>query len=189
MYQRNNILTKAIRASEIVDSKIGVTASELALYITAIAYVESTFNPNAKNKNSTARGLTQVLINTQRWIEEKLNIPFQYAMYEASKYPKAPVTPYEEEDGLFDPDYSLLIGAYYLGYNFNRYNDWHKAIVAYHLGSYKSSSKDGQIYKDKVLKAFKNLQLGEPIKKSKDIRVPGRSIVANGQQFNYRTHY
>lgn len=186
---KNTVLKKALRASEIIGNKLGVPSEELAQYLTAIAYVESTFKDDATNKSSTARGLPQVLINTQRWIEVKLNVAHPVAMYKASKYPKTPTTPYKEDDAMFNPDYALLIGAYYLGYNYIRYNDWYKAITAYHLGSYNSKSSDGTLYKNKVLNAFEKLDLGTPIKRSVSKKVPIRIIEANGQKLYYRNYY
>lgn len=188
--EKSEILDKAYSASVKISDKFGVPAEELANYLTAIAYVESTFDPNAKNKNSTARGLTQILINTQRWIETKLKSPFRPAIYKASKYPKAPVTPYSEEDAMYNPDFALMLGAYYLGYNYKRYNNWYKAITAYHLGSYDSKSADGKVYLNKVLTAYSNLGLGEPIKKSIIKKVPVRILyAANGKELYYRTYY
>jgi hypothetical protein len=187
--EKATIIDKAIDAASIVSQITSVPAEELTKYLVAISFVESTFDPKAKNKSSTARGLTQVLINSQRWIEDKLKIPQVPAMHKASKYPKAPVTPYSEDDKMFNPDYALLIGGWYLAYNYKRYNNWHKAITAYHLGSYKSSSQDGIIYKNKVLKAFSELNLGEPLKKSTIKKVPVRILVASGGENLYYFDY
>lgn len=186
---KSEVYSKSYEASTVIEKVLGVPAEQLAKYLTAIAYVESTFNPTATNKKSTARGLTQVLINTQRWIETKLKLAFPPAIYKASKYPEAPVTAWEDEDGLFKPSYALLIGAYYLAYQYKRYNDWHKAIMGYHLGSYKKNNNDGITYQNKVLKAYKELNLGEPLKKTKTKRVPVTIIVSNDKQYISRYYY
>lgn len=186
---KNTVYDKAHKAALIVANRFGVNDVELAKYLTAIAYVESTFQTDVKNKNSSARGLTQVLINTQRWIEKKLKLPFAKAMMKASKYPEAPVTALPEEDRMFESDYALLIGAWYLAYNYSRYNNWYKAVTAYHLGSYNSSNADGKIYKDKVLKAYNDLQLGTPQKRTKTKRVPIRLLVSKDIAYLYKSNY
>lgn len=188
--EKTAIISKALDASNVVSQLLGVPVEELTRYLVAICYVESKFDPRAKNKSSTARGLTQVLINSQRWIEVKMKLPHPPAMYRASKYPKAPVTPYSEDDKMFNPDYAMLIGAWYLAYNYDRYNNWHKAVTAYHLGSYDGSNQDGKIYKNKVLKAYEELNLGQPIKKSVKKKVPVRILEAkNGYNLHYRYYY
>lgn len=186
---REQVIDKALNAAEFIANKLGTPETELAKYMIAIAYVESTFNTHAKNKSSSARGLSQVLINSQRWIEGKLNIPQQPAMMKASKYPKAPVTAIAEEDMMFNPDYALLIGTWYLAYNYGRYNNWHKAVTAYHLGSYNSTSTDGKIYLAKVLKAFDELRLGEPLRKSINDRVPVSIVVVGNDTYLYKSNY
>lgn len=128
----------------------------LARVTTAIAKVESNYNPKAKNKNSTARGLMQILICTQREIEAKyLKVKtFPPASIFCKMYPKAPVN-VKILDQIYSPYYGLLIGQTYLAYQVIRYNnDWAKATHAYNQGSYNSTApkKGGDIYLAKVNK-------------------------------------
>jgi len=136
--------------------KYGADPNDMARVLTGIAKVESTFNPNAKNKKSTARGLMQLLINTQREIESKhAKVPFAIAGVRASSFSKAPVG---LPDKIYDPNYAMQLAAAYLGYQFKRYGgDWQKAIHAYNQGSFPGTRKqDGINYLAKVTNAKSN---------------------------------
>lgn len=125
----------------------------LARVSTGVAKVESNFNPTAKNKSSSARGLMQILICTQREIEAKyLKVKnFPEASLPCKSYPKAPVNT-KILDKIYTPFYGMLIGQVYLAYQYNRYNDWAKAIHAFNQGSYNKSAPKaaGKTYLAKV---------------------------------------
>lgn len=136
-----------------------INTSELAKYLTAVIKTESNFNPNAQNKNSTARGLGQILICTQRELEYKhISTEFAPAMFNCKKYSQATVP--AGTDKMFDPKYAVKLAAYYLGYQWNRYRDWFKALAAYNQGSYNENNKEnGSNYARIVLKKLGELNL------------------------------
>ncbi len=125
----------------------------LARVSTGVAKVESNFNPTAKNKSSSARGLMQILICTQREVEAKYlklkNFP-EASLY-CKSYPKAPVNT-KTLDKIYTPYYGMLIGQVYLAYQYKRYNDWAKAIHAFNQGSYNNTAPKlaGKTYLGKV---------------------------------------
>lgn len=86
------------------------------LLILAVIREESGFSPTAVS-SSGARGLMQLLPSTARWIaEEKLGIP------------------YREED-LFDPEYNIRLGSWYLHHLLDQFGEreaW--AVAAYNGG-------------------------------------------------------
>jgi len=88
----------------------------------AIAYVESKFNPLAKNKSSTAKGLMQILKGTKKAIEN--NILKKKALI----------------GDLADAQYSAKLGLAYIAYNYNHPNygkkNWDRTIVSYNQGHY-----------------------------------------------------
>jgi hypothetical protein len=116
-----------------------VNPYETARIMTAISFIESTYNPNAKNSHSTAKGLTQVTNpakqDTERWL-------------------KISNAPYSK---MYDPNYNMLIGTRYFLYQFNRYGkDLKKSVIAYNQGSY-NTSKDGADYWAKFEKAYNRI--------------------------------
>lgn len=140
-------------ASDGIAEKYGCNPSQMAVRLTAIARTESTFRPEAKNRNSTARGLMQILICTQREVEKKhAKVDFAPASYSCKVYPTATVS--AEEDRMYNPNYAMFIAAHYLGYQYRRYKgDWDRTVHAYNQGSYPGSrKKDGQNYLAKVTK-------------------------------------
>ncbi|MBC7318874.1 lytic transglycosylase domain-containing protein, partial [Candidatus Bipolaricaulota bacterium] len=84
--------------------------------IWAVMREESGFFPTAVS-SSGARGLMQLLPSTARWItEEKLHIPYR-------------------EELLFDPDYNIRLGTWYLRYLLDQFQGntaW--AVAAYNAG-------------------------------------------------------
>lgn len=86
------------------------------LLVWAVMREESGFLPTAVS-SSGARGLMQLLPSTARWIaEEKLGIPYR-------------------EDLLFDPDYNIRLGTWYLHYLLGQFGGnmaW--AVAAYNGG-------------------------------------------------------
>lgn len=86
------------------------------LLVWAVMREESGFLPTAVS-SSGARGLMQLLPSTARWIaEEKLRLPFR-------------------EELLFDPDYNIRLGTWYLRYLLDQFEGevaW--AVAAYNGG-------------------------------------------------------
>lgn len=86
------------------------------LLIWAVMREESGFLPTAVS-SSGARGLMQLLPSTARWIaEEKLRLPYR-------------------EELLFDPDYNIRLGTWYLRYLLDQFQGntaW--AVAAYNAG-------------------------------------------------------
>ena len=138
----------ALQIAQDIAPRYDIDVVKLARFTTALANVETgrTYNPLLKNRNSSARGLMQVLSCTQRWMEEKLSLPFaplsvplgssckQYA----GKNPPQ-VTP--DKDKMYEAVYNLRIGMMYVAYQLKRYGlDERKAAHAYNQGSYNSSS-------------------------------------------------
>jgi len=142
-------------------SKLGIDAGLMALYLTAIAKKESNFTTNAKNKNSSARGIMQILNCTQRAIEKRLKVPFQ-PMNGICKTLRGGINvPLVIDKLTNDPNYSIMLAANELVYQFKRYGDWGKAIHAYNQGSYNGKS-DGEKYKNNVLALANNFQNLKP---------------------------
>ena len=145
----DSILSKICKKlAKQIAPKFGLAPEELAQISTAVAWKESRFNPSAENNTSSARGLMQVLINTQRETEKKYaKVPFAPAKFKSSYYKSAPIG----NDKMFDPEYNMLIGMSYLAYQLKRYGDIGKGIHAYNQGSYPGTWKtDGAMYSDSV---------------------------------------
>lgn len=144
----------AYKHAKTVESVYGAKPEEMAAYLTAIAEVESTFRIDARNKNSTARGIMQFLICTQRECEKKrVKGEFAPAMFSCKHYVTKTVD--ESKDRLLiDADYAVMLAAYELGYQFKRYKqNWEKAVHAYNQGSYPGGNlNEGGKYVAKVKK-------------------------------------
>ena len=97
----------------------------------AAAKVERrSFNTNAVNSRTGAKGLFQVLDSTKAWVEKKF-----------LSLPVAPVSK------MFDPEYNSMIGLAYLGYLYKRFGDWERAVTAYHDGPNRDGiSEAGKAY-------------------------------------------
>lgn len=123
----------ALQTAQTVAPDYGADPVALARAATAIAFIESTYNPNARNKRSTARGLMQILLGTQREIETKF------------------LRKAHEPDRIFDPAYAMALAQNYIGYQYERYGgDWTKAIHAYNQGSFPGvKPRDGKNYAGK----------------------------------------
>jgi len=127
-------------------------AEQLVQHLTAIAEVESRFNELAKNKASTARGIMQMLICTQREVEKKrAKVAFAPAMYSCKSYVTSTVD--QSKDTLFtNPEYAIKLALYELAYQYKRYGSWDKAVHAYNQGSFPGTRKsDGLAYTKKVM--------------------------------------
>lgn len=151
--------------------KYNVDPDMFAKMLVGIAKKESNFNEKAQNKKSTARGLMQMLICTQREVEAKrLKIPFAVAMFPCKNYTTAPVGS-KSDDEIFNPDYAMQLAAAELGYQYKRYKakypqtTWQVAVHAYNQGSYPGARKnDGLAYAKDVLSStnedFAEVNLG-----------------------------
>lgn len=154
----NNTTNIILEIAPKVAKKFKVNKKILANIGFGIVAVESNHKIDATNKYSTARGLFQVLIGTQREVESKhLKVPFAPAMYETKHFPNAPVTTKSNDKILNDPKYSVEVGLTYLAYQLNRYKgDVKKAIHAYNQGSY-NGKQEGINYTNKVLSKIKEI--------------------------------
>lgn len=83
--------------------------------ILAIIRTESHFNVRARS-NKGARGLMQVLPSTAKWLSPKLGLE------------------YKGRDSLYDPEYNIKLGTYYLRMMHKKFGDIEKAIAAYNRG-------------------------------------------------------
>lgn len=100
--------------------------------IASVANVESNFDENALS-NKGAIGIMQLMPSTAKWLAEKLNTGFS-------------------EDKLYDGEYNLMLGSYYLSYLIDYFQDEKLGICAYNAGQGNVSSwlkneeysKDGQ---------------------------------------------
>ncbi len=124
-----------------VANLLKVPADEILMYAFSVQKIENrSYNPNAKNKNSTARGMMQMLEGTQKEVE--------------TKFLKLPYSP----DKIYDPSYAVFLGQYELVRQYKRYGkNWRKAVHAYNQGSYQESKsntkifKNGELYANRVL--------------------------------------
>ena len=85
------------------------------LLVLSIIKTESNFDARAVSQRG-ARGLMQIMDPTARWISGKMNM---------SNY-----TP----DLLYDPDYNIKMGVWYLRWLYDKYHDIDLVIVAYNGG-------------------------------------------------------
>ena len=155
------VFNTAYAYSQPYANKFGVDASLMAIYLTAIAKKESNFNTSAKNKNSSARGIMQILNCTQRAIEKRLGLPFQPMNGKCNTLRGGINVPLALDKLMNDPNYSIMLAANELAYQYKRYKDWGKAIHAYNQGSY-SGKADGEKYKNNVLALANNFQNLKP---------------------------
>lgn len=128
-------LTLSIARNALIYPVDPVTIARTA---TAIAFIESTFNPDAKNKSSSASGLMQITKATQKDVEKLLKL-----------------RPDTQRQKIFAPSYNILLGMNRLAYQLRRYRgDYNKAIVAYNQGSYNTRAA-GQAYLKHWASAYK----------------------------------
>jgi hypothetical protein len=149
----------ANRNASVIAPQYGIDPAQLAKYLTAIAKLESNYDEKAKNKNSTARGLMQILICTQREIEKKrAKVPFAPASFNCKSFTGQPATVEPEKDIIYNAEYCMFLAAHELAYQYNRYkkkypNGWQIACHAYNQGSFPGARKqDGAAYANTVLK-------------------------------------
>lgn len=117
------------------------------LLLKAIAQVESSENPKAKNPADPSYGLMQLLCvpDGQGGCKNRLNVLGW---------------PPENVEKLYDPDYSVYIGAQILSWNQGRYG-FNKGIAVYNSWSAHTDPQEGpfsnQVYVDKVLSKYRAL--------------------------------
>ncbi|MFN8358591.1 MAG: transglycosylase SLT domain-containing protein [Candidatus Kapaibacterium sp.] len=133
-----------LEQAQAVAQVLPVQVYDLAKYAFAVNKIENrSFYEKAKNPNSTARGMMQMLIGTQKELE--------------TKYLKVKHNP----DKIFQPAYSIYLGQYELARQLKRYSgNWRKAIHAYNRGSYQANKANtpgfasGENYANSVLSAL-----------------------------------
>ena len=80
----------------------------------AVIRCESSFNKNAKS-NKNALGLMQLTPPTAKWCAHLVGVDF-------------------DEESLYEPEYNIRLGTYYLSYLFTRFNSEEQVIMAYNAG-------------------------------------------------------
>jgi soluble lytic murein transglycosylase-like protein len=100
------------------------------ILVASIIQVESGGDPNARNPNSTATGLMQVLYGTAK----QMGV---------------------DPDLLTDPDWNLYAGCKYLRQKLDEYGDVWKAVYSYYAGKYPSATHpEAKPYADKVIALY-----------------------------------
>ena len=97
--------------------QINLYANESGLdsyLIASVINAESSFNRKAIS-NKGAVGLMQIMPTTAMWVCDKIGEQYEY-------------------DRLFEPEYNIKIGTYYLSYLAHKFNNVDTAIVAYNAG-------------------------------------------------------
>lgn len=108
-----------------------------AIATVSIIKVESTFDTQATNPHSTAKGLMQITNPTKKELETKI-----------LKLKEAPLSK------MFDADYNMFLGMGYLAYQMERYDiNLKKGVIAYNQGHFNTSSA-GLFYYDKFAGFF-----------------------------------
>ena len=145
-------------AKTIINGGITVTLDDLyeshgrqkgldPILLKAIAIVESSENPNAKNPSDPSYGLMQILCQPdgQGGCKNRLNVLDW---------------PPQSSERLYDADYSLHIGSQILRWNIDQYG-FNKGIAVYNSWTAHNDPQNGpfcnQVYVDNVLKNYYNL--------------------------------
>jgi len=84
------------------------------LFVAAIIRVESNFNTNAESARG-AKGLMQLMPETARWITQQIKISF-------------------EEERLFEPEYNIQLGCWYLANLRQEFNYNNNLVLAAYNG-------------------------------------------------------
>jgi len=188
--QLRNIITKY---ATLYANQLGLDKQGLEDLGVAIAMVENRpLDAKARNKSSTARGIMQVLICTQREVEAKyLKIDFPKAQFPCKYYPNAPVGT-ANDDKMYDADYNVRVGMRYLAYQVARYKgDYYKAAYAYHKGSYPvKDDGGGKSYANKALAQYDLARRNQPIENKTAIYQANREyypliLEVKGKQYKY----
>lgn len=93
----------------------------------ALISVESSYNEKAKS-GVGARGLMQILPETAEWISEKMKVDY-------------------DKEKLFDPEYNIKMGTFYLKYLLDYFKSEHLALAAYNggMGNVEKWIKEGKL--------------------------------------------
>ena len=116
------------------------------LHIKALIAVESSFNPKARAKTSSATGLTQVLktgLRALRGEGTKTSREVRNNFIRVSS------------KELEDPVVSIAVGIRWLGHKFYLLINFQKKGVRETIRDYHSRNKEGEIYADKVLRLYR----------------------------------
>lgn len=97
----------------------------------ALISVESSYNEKAKS-GVGARGLMQILPETAEWISEKIKVDY-------------------DKEKLYDPEYNIKMGTFYLKYLLDYFKSEHLALAAYNggMGNVEKWIKEGKLSADK----------------------------------------
>jgi len=110
---------------------------KIADIVTAICFVESTYNPKAKNSHSSAKGLMQMTDPAKKDAERWLGLPTA------------------STNEMYNPVYNLKLGTMYFLHQYKRYKfNLKKSVIAYNQGHYNPNA-DGLDYWAKFQKAYK----------------------------------
>lgn len=82
--------------------------------IASVIYAESGFDSNVQSSKG-AIGLMQILPSTAEWLAVLMKVDYQREM-------------------LFDPEYNINMGTYYLSYLFRKFNDFQTVLASYNAG-------------------------------------------------------
>lgn len=153
---RQQVEALARKVAPTVIQKVGggVDTNKLVALAVGVSAVETggTFNPESDNDNSSARGIMQVLICTQRAIEADYGYGFAPASYkppsscQVKNIPRDTVP--KPRDRMYSPEYAMTIGMTNLAYQLKRYNNNERlALVAYNQGNASQpAQKRGRYY-------------------------------------------
>lgn len=83
-------------------------------YVCAIIWTESKYDKNALSA-AGAMGVMQITERTAKWCADMLGLPFEINM-------------------LFDAEYNIRLGCYYIRYLANRFQDMDMVLAAYNAG-------------------------------------------------------
>lgn len=100
------------------------------ILIYSIIRAESNFEPRAKSRMG-ALGLMQIIPDTGNWIAEKLKVEFK-------------------EESLYEPEYNIQFGSYYIAYLVDHFKDIDVALAAYNggIGNVQKWLKDESVSRD-----------------------------------------
>jgi len=115
------------------------------LMVLAVIHVESGFNPYAVSPAGSV-GLMQLQVETARDIAARLGVPFP------------------SEEILFEPEFNVLLGTFYLKQLLDRFGDFDLALAAFHAGPTRIAANNLRLgpaslaYADRVWNVLLELQ-------------------------------
>ena len=119
----------AIQYGEVITEQAEKFGLEPTL-VAAIVDTESSFNPSAESHQG-ARGLMQLLPKTAKWVASQISIEY-------------------DDEKMWDPEYNVELGSYYLSYLVGHFQNIEFAVAAYNggLNAVDSWIADGLISRD-----------------------------------------